>query len=242
MDGNFSKTFEITMSDISEINEISNKGILKFLQEIACLHSDACGSSVTNQDEIGIAWIVLNWKVHIFSRPHWNTKLKVNTWASGQKHLSFYRDFKLTDENNNLVAIATSKWLPIDIFNKTFAKITPELTNRYQVVDKKVFDEPMKEKFVEPENSIFVRDYTVLRRDLDTNHHMNNLNYLDLAYEALPTNIPTDFSDFEIMYKSEAKLGDVLELYFYSADNQEYTITIKDKNTNSLHCIIKLKH
>ena len=98
----------------------------------------------------------------------------------------------------------------------------------------------MKEKFLEPENSVFVKDYTVLRRDLDTNHHMNNLNYLDLAYEAIPDNISSDFSDIEIMYKSEAKLGDVLELYCYSFDNNEYTITIKDKNTNALHCIIKL--
>lgn len=241
MDGIFSKKFEITMSDISEVNELSNKGILRFLQEIACLHSDSCGSSVSNQDEIGIAWILLNWKVRVFSRPHWNTPVMVKTWSSGQKHLSFYRDFEITDENNNLVAIATSKWLPLDIFNKTFAKITPELLDRYHIIDKKGFDEPMKEKFLEPENSVFVKDYTVLRRDLDTNHHMNNLNYLDLAYEAIPDNISSDFSDIEIMYKSEAKLGDVLELYCYSSDNNEYTITIKDKNTNALHCIIKLK-
>ena len=33
----YSKKFEVTLSDVGENNELSNKGILRFLQEIACL-------------------------------------------------------------------------------------------------------------------------------------------------------------------------------------------------------------
>ena len=31
--------------------------------------------------------------------------------------------------------------------------------------------------------------YTTQRRDIDVNKHMHNLNYLDLAYEALPEEV-----------------------------------------------------
>ena len=32
-------------------------------------------------------------------------------------------------------------------------------------------------------------EYNVNRRDIDLNGHMHNLNYLDLAYEALPEEV-----------------------------------------------------
>ena len=68
----------------------------------------------------------------------------------------------------------------------------------------------MVEKLKEPEISEITFDYIVQRRDVDTNHHVNNLHYLDYAYEALPNDvyINNDFKNVEIMYKHEAKLGD----------------------------------
>lgn len=241
----YSKKFEVTLSDVDENNELSNKGILRFLQEIACIHSGLCGSSPNTVEKTGIAWVVLNWKLHVYSRPCWNTSLTVKTWPSNQKYVSFYRDFEITDENDNLIAIATSKWIPFDVNKHTFTKLSPEISNNYTIINKHVFDEPFKEKFTEPESSAFVKEYVVLQRDLDTNHHVNNLNYLDFACEALPVNIPSNFTDVEIMYKNEAKLDDVLEMYYYKSDipeDNEYTITIKNKFTDELHSIVKLKN
>ena len=97
----------------------------------------------------------------------------------------------------------------------------------------------MVEKLKEPENSKLISEYTVLKRDLDLNHHVNNLNYLDFAYEALPKESIVDFNHVEIMYKHESRLGDNLQL-FYSIENNYNIITIKTKNTNKLNCIIKL--
>lgn len=243
--GIFSKEFEITASDISENNELSNKGILRIMQEIACVHSAQVGFGINDIKHTGQSWVILNWKLHVFSRPCWNTKLNVSTWASNQRHISFYRDFEITDSDNNLVAVATSKWILIDIDKRTFAKLTPEILNKYPCTDKHVFTEPFTEKLVEPKDSAFVKEYIVLQRDLDTNHHVNNLNYLDFAYEALPVNISDNFTDVEIMYKSEAKLDDILEMYYYKSDipgNNEYTITIKNKFTDEIHSIVKLKN
>lgn len=241
----FSKEFEITVSDITENNELSNKGILRILQEIACIHSAQVGYSINTVNQTNQSWVILNWKLHVYSRPCWNTKLHVSTWESNQRHISFYRDFEITDFDNNLVAVATSKWILLDLNKRTFAKLTPEILSKYPCTDKHVFTEPFNEKLVEPENSTFVKDYIVLQRDLDTNHHVNNLNYLDFAHEALPVNISNNFNDVEIMYKSEAKLDDILEMYYYKSDipkNNEYTITIKNKFTDEIHSIVKLKN
>ena len=70
---------------------------------------------------------------------------------------------------------------------------------------------------------------------------INNLNYLDFAYEAIPDDIfsHSDFKNVEIMYKHEAKLGDTLNL-FYTKQKDSIFVTIKNKKTDKLHCILKL--
>ena len=237
----YSQDFLVTLPDVGENNRLTNKGILRMLQEIACIHSSLVGFGVNDATSTGFAWILLNWKLQVFSRPVWNTKLKINTWSSKHTLVAFYRDFEVFDSNNNLVAIATSKWVLFDFNKNSIAKITANIENRYTHVYKHVFDVPMVEKLKEPDDSKVVYEYTVSRRDIDTNHHVNNLNYLDFAYEAIPEDMffHSDFKNVEIMYKHEAKLGDNLSLFYTQKDNAVF-VAIKDKEDDKLHCIVKL--
>ena len=237
----YSEIFKVTLPDVGENNCLTNKGILRMLQEIACTNSATCGFGVNDTHSTGLGWIILNWKLKVFSRPIWNTKLKINTWSSSQSLLFFTRDFEVFDEDDNLIAIATSKWVLFDLKKGSLAKITDDFKAMYKEVDKHVFNTSTIGKLKEPENSQMVCEYTVQKRDIDTNHHVNNLIYLDLAYEVLPNDIffNTDFKNVEIMYKHEAKLGDTLHLFY--AENKDSTfITIKNISNDKLHCIIKL--
>lgn len=237
----YSEFFTVTLPDVGENNKLTNKAILRMLQEIACLHSNTAGFGVNDSAVSGFAWLLLNWKLQVFSRPTWNTKLKINTWSSKHTLIAFYRDYEILDEDNNLVAIATSKWVLFDFNKNSIAKLTDEIESKYTHVDKHVFDNPMNEKLKEPDNSFFVAEYKACRRDIDTNHHVNNLNYLDFAYEALPEDIffNSDFKNVEIMYKHEAKLGETLNL-FYGKQDDSNIVTIKNSEDNKLHCIVKL--
>ena len=42
------------------------------------------------------------------------------------------------------------------------------------------------------------------------------------------------------MYKHEAKLGDTLSIFYSHTKDDEYIITIKDKEQKTIHAIIKL--
>ena len=41
------------------------------------------------------------------------------------------------------------------------------------------------------------------------------------------------------MYKHEAKLGDTLSVFYSHTEENEYIITIKDKEQKNLHAIVK---
>lgn len=238
----FTKKFDITFSDINVNNELSNKGILRIMQEIAGLHSSTLGYGLNDAPKTGYAWLLLNWKLRIFSRPKWEETLTVNTWSKSMNPLFAYRDIEILDSNKTLVAVSSSKWILFDINKKSLIKIPTNVKDKFPSVDKSVFEEKFVEKLKEPENSIFSHEYIVQRRDIDTNHHVNNLNYLDYAYEALPEDVFSNmsFSNVEIMYKHEAKLGDTLSVFYSHTEEDEYIITIKDKEQKNLHAIIKL--
>ena len=243
MDSNiYSYDININFSDVGENNQMTNRGILRLMQEVAGIRSGMLGYGVNDVKKTGLAWIILYWKLKVFYRPRTNTKLTIKTWTRSENPLFSYRDFEVYDDNNTLIAIATSKWVLFDINKKSITKITGDVKKKYACIDKFAFTEKLNEKLKEPESSEFIMNYTIQRRDIDTNHHVNNLCYLDYAYEALPEDVylNMNFSNIEIMYKHEAKLNDTISLFYSHTEKDKYVITIKNKNNEKVHAIIKL--
>lgn len=85
-----------------------------------------------------------------------------------------------------------------------------------------------------------IYDYTAMRRDLDANHHVNNVNYLELAYEAFPKEVSLDFSNIEICYKKQIKLGDTVS-FSYLEENGIHTVSITSEERKSITCNFKIK-
>lgn len=234
----YTENFQVTLPDVGENNAITNKGFLRIFQEIGCIHSSLFGRGLNEAKETGLFWVVLNWKLEVFSRPKWNETLKVSTWCTHHTHIYIYRDFKVYDRLNNVVAVATSKWILFDFSKKAVFKITNDFKNNYcSCIEETAFPSKLNEKLQEPEGSKLIEKYTILKRDIDSNHHVNNLNYLDFAYEVLPKN--TEFKNVEIMYKNEARLGDTIKIYYGEKDGASF-ITMKNSIDDKLHCIVKL--
>ena len=238
----FSQNLTINYSDVDSDNELTNKGILRLMQEVAGVHSGTLGYGINDILKTHLAWLILNWKLRVFYRPKTNTPITISTWVRSENPLFCYRDFEVLDSNNNLIAIASSKWILFNINKKGIIKLPIDVRRKYSYEECTVFTEEWNEKLKEPENLNFVISYKVQRRDIDTNKHVNNLFYLDYALEALPEEIYNSikFSNVEIMYKHEAKLGDTLSLFYSELENNEYVITIKDKKNKKLHAIVKL--
>ena len=238
----FTYNYKIKYSDVGIDNKLTLKSLVETLQEAAIGHSEQAGYGVNNIENTQIAWLLLDWKVQIISYPHSNQFITVKTWPRVFDKLYSYRDFEVYDEENNLVAIASSKWFAIDTESKKIRKLTPEITNAYgEPVTKSVFDDPFKRKVTVPENLKLHFSYTTQRRDIDTNGHVNNLNYIDYALESLDEEIfnNTTFKNLEIEYKKEIKLKENIKCY-YSFEDNKHIITIKSEDDTTIHAIVKL--
>lgn len=234
--------FEIGFRDVGKSNKLTNKALLGFLEDVAGKHSNIAGYGLNDIEKTGVTWILLNWKVKIFSRPLYGENILVKTWGRDIAKFYTYRDFEVFDVNNNLVAIATSKWSLLNANTMKLIKIPSEVIAPYEIETKKVFnDEPEPYKLMVPDEIFSTFNYMVQRKDIDINCHVHNVTYMDIAYEALPEQIynNVDFDSFEIMYKKETKLGETLKCLYSKVDNSHY-IVMNDENEKSTHCIIKL--
>lgn len=238
----FTYEYKTRYTDVGSDNKLTLKALVATLQQAAISHSEQAGYGVNHIDTTHLAWLLLDWKVQVISYPHSNEILTVKTWPRVFDKLYSYRDFEVFDENNNLVAIASSKWFAIDTQNKKIRKLTPEIADAYgEPVSKRVFENAFEEKLKVPEDLKLNFNYEIQRRDIDTNGHVNNLNYIDFALEALDEDIynNTVFHNLEVIYKKEIKLHEKINCY-YSFENNKHIITIKSEDDTVVHAIVKL--
>lgn len=228
----------IRYNDINEGNELSDKGLLNILSEAAGAHSEEVGYGLNTMEETNCAWMLLSWKLKIFKRPCWNTELTIKTWAREFCKVSSWRDFEVYDEKGEKIAIASTEWVLIDAKKRSISRITEKMIEGYGLVDKKVFEEEFSGKLKELDNMKKVYEYTARRRDIDVNHHVNNVVYLEFAYDAFPQNISLDFNNVEIYYKKQIMPGETVAA-FYGEENGTHVVSIKSLDSKVLHAILK---
>lgn len=237
----FEKKYIVDIPHVGASNLLTNYGMLSILENIACKHSDVVGFGINDIEKTHLTWMLLAWKVRILKRVPYGTEVTVKTWAKCSNKFNTYRDFEVRDENNELIGIATTKWTLIDTEKNSITRITDDIISRYHPSQEHVFEDPEINKLVAPESSLSDFTYQTQRRDIDVNQHMHNLNYLSVAYEALPEEVYSmpESNQIEIMYKKGIRLGDTVKCY-YAFEEGSHFITMKSLDDATVYCIVKL--
>lgn len=237
----YSETFKIGLKDIGKNNKIKNRAILEFLEDIGGYHSDTAGYGVNQIEETQLSWILLDWKLEVKNRPKYGDKLEIHTWARGINKLFTYRDYEIYNQKGEKCAIATSKWVLMNISKGKLERITDNIMEEYHPEEQQVFTEGLDKIKIPTEYNSKI-EYKVKRKDIDLNKHMHNLYYLDLAYETLPEDVyeQRPFNKVQIVYKKEIKLGEKIYCY-YTKEKNKNVITIKSEDNNTIHAVIELE-
>lgn len=234
------KKYTLGLTDVGRKNKISNKAIIKMLEDVGGIESEKAGYGLNEIEENHLSWILLAWKVKVLRRPIYNEEVIARTWARDGNKIFTYRDYEIYDSNGNLCVIATSKWTLVDIRTLKLVGISEEVRSKYTFFNKSVFEEEI-EKLKEPKSIIKENDYKILRSQIDVNRHVHNLYYLDIAYEILPEDIyyGEEKDNIEITYKKQIKLNDDI-MCKYTIEDGKDIVTIKSKDNKVLHAIVRL--
>ena len=232
----------VKLSEIGKDNKVTNKAILSYLEDIGGIHSNIAGYGVFEIAKTHLSWILLGWRVQVIRRPKYAEKIKIKTWSKGVVKFYTYRDFEIYDQQGNLIIKASSKWVLLDTEKAKIVRIDSEVINKYEPEpDNIVFGIDEFDKIKEPEEYQYETEYSVRRADIDVNNHMHNLNYIELANEALPEDVYRGalFNDVRITYKKEIKYGDIVKCK-YAFKDDKHIVVIKSQDETIVHAIIEL--
>lgn len=90
--------YNISNGDVGEKNKLTNQGFLRLMQEAAITASQSVGYGPNTALQTRIFWVILNWKLKVFSRPKWNDKVTVKTWPRHMVKCYSCRDFEMYDD------------------------------------------------------------------------------------------------------------------------------------------------
>lgn len=233
----------IGLNNIDRNNKVNVKSFMTFLEDAGGIHSDLAGYGAYDIERTKLNWMIISWHIKFFKKPAYNEHIKVVTWSKDIQRLYAYRDFEVYNEQDELIAIASSKWVLVNLETKSITAPDEKLKEAYHTENDSVMDISELGKLKEPEKYISHVEITPTRAMIDVNNHVHNIQYLDFAYSALPDDVYySDFNEVQIMYKKEIKLGEkVKALYSYSEEENTHIVAIKSEDESVLHSIIKLK-
>ena len=235
--------FYVGLRDIGKDNRLSNKGLLAALGDAGCKHSEMAGLGITNINETKRSWLIISWRVKIFSSPEFNTNITIKTWSRKMDKLYAFRDYNVFDEEGKLIAKASSKWILVDYDSGKIVKLTEDLAKDFNQEGQKVFEED-DEISLDFDYKIINRIcYRVRKSQIDLNHHLNNVNFLDLATEVLKEPIDS-YNEMQILYKKQIMLNE--EIYVFDCDSKDGKYIIitdqeDDIDLKKVRAIIRLK-
>ena len=244
----YREKYKVELEDIGMHNRISNKRIITIMEDVAAAHSDSVGYGVKEVGQTNCAWVLLDWKIKVVNRPEYNTHIEAFTWSRKSDKLCAYRDFELRDNNGNVCALETSRWLYMNLIRRRPVVLNQQMNEIYDTEEgKMVFDEEICKIDTEIDagsndniKEIIEKTYKVERRDMDINGHMHNVSYIEAAYEVIPEDIYKnhEYSDIRVEYKKEIMENQEIKIRCIVFKNNGCLITMESEN--KLHAVIKL--
>lgn len=205
----------VRYSECGEDNKLKIPAIINLFQDCTTENSEQIGLGHDFLRERKRAWILTSWQVVIHRRPFVREQMESCTWATGFKGFFGPRDFVLQTKDGEVLAQAHSLWVYLDTESGRPTKPTEEDIANYEVGEPlEMGNAPRKIKF--HEDAVIVDTFPVHKYHIDTNHHMNNSKYVELACEALPDDFQVQ--EFRVEYRKAAVLGDVLILRRYEEE------------------------
>lgn len=222
---------EICYSQLDPSKKVSYETILQFFQDIAVTHTNESGFSLEKLAEMKKAWIILSMHAKFLKPISLDSQIKIKTWTYDFSKVFGPRAYQVLDVNtNDTYALASAMWTYIDTESGRPSEIPQEMISYFGNEDAP--DISYLRRAPSFSDDKFEYDFRALKRDLDSNGHMNNVRYLGYSLEALPENAL--ISEVEIFYKHPVFLGNKISVY--SDSSAENAVQLTFKNQEGTNC------
>ena len=200
----------IRYSEVDGERKLTIPNLVNYFQDCSTFQSEELGVGCEYMEEHQKAWVLSFWQIVIERRPKLGEEVTVETFATGFDGLYGTRNFVMTDAKGSKIAYAYSIWVFMDL--------------------KK--GRPVRRKQGEP--------FPVRRHQIDTNHHVNNSQYVQMAldvWEEMGT--PSKIRELRVEYKKSAVYGDMI--YPSMIEEQDNTTIVLGDEKERPYAIVQVR-
>ena len=221
----YSFTSRVRYSEIDERGALSVTSLIDYLQDCSTFHSESLGRGLDHVRETGLAWLLSAWEIEIRELPRFCDEIRVSTWATGAKGLRAGRNFTICAADDasgaHPLVRADSSWFLFDSNAGRPVRLPREEIGPFleDCKDDAPLDLPPIPRMLRVDGEgVPAAPITVTAANLDTNHHVNNAQYVSMALGALSEGAAREagagglggIRRLDVHYSRAAKLGDVI--------------------------------
>lgn len=226
----------VRYSEIDHHGTITLPGIINYFQDCSTFQSMDIGLGTDVLKERKRAWILCYWQVIVERYPKMGETITVSTFATGFQGMLGDRNFVMKDADGNQLACATSLWIYMDTEKGRPTRAKAEDVEPYGVEEP--LDMPYESRKITPAENMEEREsFPVRKYHIDTNEHVNNCQYVQMAMEMLPRD--RQVHQLRVEYKKSAVLGDVI--YPKVAEEEERTVIELCDERGNAYAVVELK-
>lgn len=197
----------IRFSEIDHTERITLPGIINYFQDCSIFQSEELGLGIAYLKEHKRAWVLSSWQIVIERYPGLSEEVKVSTWATEFKGMFGNRNFCMRDKDGNVAAYANSLWVYMDM--EKGRPTRPEAHEIEVYGEGQALEMEYASRKIElPGEFTELLGIPVRKYHIDTNEHVNNCQYVQMAKEALEEE--RDIRQVRVEYKKSAVYKDII--------------------------------
>ncbi len=210
----------VRYSEVGEDKKLTLNGIINYFQDSSTFQSEELHIGVGRLEELKRVWVLSSWQIVVDRYPSLCENIRISTWPYQFQGFLGWRNFTMTGEDGKILAWANSLWTFLDTQTGRPARVPEEIEKAY-VLEEKLDMEYASRKVPMPADGKAGEPFSVQKHHLDTNHHVNNGQYIQMAREYVPEGF--EIRQMRAEYKKQAVLGDMIYPVTASRDGR-YTI------------------
>lgn len=199
--------------DFDEKGNIKASGLMYAFQEIAAAHAQKLDLGFDDLMANNYIWVLSKLRFSVVKKPEAGKAYRLETYPRPKKGVTFFRDYYIYDEDDELLSAGTSHWCIINFETRKIERAKIDFDGVF--IDHEPFENGIEKFKVDQDALMQIGSHKVVEDDLDDNQHVNNCRYADMVESVL-----AGHTDFSIYFSKEALLGD--EIILYKAEDGEY--------------------
>lgn len=246
-------TSRVRFSEVDERGILAIPALVNYLQDCSTFHSEHVGMWPEHVRETGRAWMISAWEIEIDRLPRFGEEITVSTWATGFKGLRANRNFCVRaaeDEGREHPLVrADSSWFIFDAKVGRPIRLPTDEVAPYEsdIEHDQPLDLPPIPRILrattpgEPGAPV-----VVTAAHLDTNHHVNNAQYVSMALGALSEGqtetgpVLPKIHWLDVHYSQAAKLGDTILPHIHHEPDGSAIVTL-DNDDGRPYAIVRIR-